>query len=71
MSAPKLTPWFPFYVKPVREGVYRRSNGFYSFWNGRRWGLGCMGPMSAYYHRRIATFFPRLEWRGLAQEPKA
>lgn len=64
---PKLTPWFPPEVKPVRAGLYetRTFPGFSSLrhWNGS-W-FGCVFDM----HERSASS-DDFEWRGLAEPPK-
>lgn len=73
MSAPKLTPWFPASVKPVRAGVYWTrllgdgSRGGYSFWNGRYWGNELDTIENA---KRYGGIGLSKEWRGLAERPK-
>lgn len=81
MSKPKLTPWFPGSVKPVRDGTYLVKRDM----------CGCEGDlMSTHrldfrnghwrYTARERTAYPgsmasmqghRCFWRGLASDPKA
>jgi hypothetical protein len=78
MSAPKLTPWFPGHIKPVRPGVYERdlSHGPYALWTGRIWLAAkrtktqarFCGVPSGYQPDEEDPFNP--SWRGLAKEPK-
>ena len=82
MSEPKLTPWYPASVKPVREGVYPTSIYYwrgeieygYSNWNGSRWSMQAATPHDA----KARGFFLNAarqdkRWRGLAApaEPKS
>ena len=79
MSAPKLTPWFPGSVKPVRPGVYEAewregkalSGGrYFNYW-ADSWCWGDDTPDSP--HRCVMPAALQGEvkrWRGLAEEPK-
>ena len=72
MSKPKLTPWYPASVKPVRKGVYQ-VRVFPHFDGWRRWEGGRWMATSA--DRQIAEASTRpgcvkVEWRGLAEPPK-
>ena len=75
---PKLTPWFPGSVKPVRKGVYMLRSGTgrvvgYQYWNGKHWGYWCDTVEEAAASKGCgyaATEFQNDAWRGLAQEPK-
>jgi hypothetical protein len=66
--APKLTPWFPPEVKPVRKGWYARDFGWRpsvrepepQYWNGTAWFYGDMWPE----HGDKAEQQNR-EWRGI------
>jgi hypothetical protein len=65
----KLTPWFSWRVRPVREGEYeyrgfQLNDGTRLIWNGTQWGYTALG-----------LWFQMAEadgdqWRGLAKEPK-
>ena len=79
MSAPKLTPWFPGHIKPVRPGVYQThwlhytggcsaSAGGFSRWTGSRW-LDT-GPSVEFAAKLRTVGYPDKRWRGLAEEPK-
>jgi len=71
---PKLTPWFPGEVNPVRVGVYERGNDgiplpypFYE-WNGEFWvGIGSDSPDKLIGRNR--SVFQGIQWRGLAEDP--
>jgi hypothetical protein len=76
MSEPKLTPWFPENVDPVRVGVYERktllyteTNRWFNYWDGQ-WRPG--GP--TFDHAINGSKQPplqvRLQWRGLARKPR-
>jgi len=78
-TEPKLTPWFPANVRPVRRGVYSIKAGdsphpLHAYWNGRHWcGRTAMG---AYWAARPAyisspALGPVDGWRGLAEPPAA
>lgn len=65
MKKPKLTPWYPPEIKPVRKGFYERKwnirdnygTFFRDRWDGQHWnwhGEMWEGPYS---------------WRGLAEKP--
>jgi hypothetical protein len=73
MSAPKLTPWFPGYIKPVRPGVYEvfwYMTPVYAKFDNFRWhqgadrDLNCAAAMLARAHNEPS------KWRGLAEQPK-
>jgi hypothetical protein len=72
MSAPKLTPWFPGHIKPVRPGVYQRASLTYSYWTGAHW----VASADTVQEAARPTFFDLpscvqdWSWRGLAEEPK-
>lgn len=69
---PKLTPWLPEDMKPVRVGMYQRyyaapsSRNAPDYWDGEQWILCDV------YGRKVgvASQQERL-WRGLAKQPKA
>jgi hypothetical protein len=77
---PKLTPWFPGSVDPMRPGVYecdwRECNWlggrWYCRWDGKAWHYGTYYPIK----RHMAKIPPHRadsalkRWRGLAQDPK-
>lgn len=73
MSEPKLTPWFPGHIKPVRPGIYRvwwYLAPTYARFDGRRWMAGNHnGPADAALVVAPASCHP-LKWRGLAEQPK-
>jgi hypothetical protein len=79
MSAPKLTPWFPGHIKPVRPGVYQTLQNcdgvgpFLQYWNGRFWGLMCRpnnGIDLPERWKNDSSSNQHCRWRGLAEEPK-
>lgn len=69
MSKPKLTPWFPASIKPVRPGHYEiqfadgSGNGDTRVWTGTRW-VWASGMKTLFNTER------RGRWRGLAEQPK-
>lgn len=70
MKQPKLTPWYPASVKPVRPGVYevhfdRDCAISFKRWTGRRWVWLEIALRSDFGRK------PGDKWRGLAQDPKA
>lgn len=71
----QLTDWFPEDVKPVRKGVYERDyrhSGMefqFCLWNGKCWGEGCRTVRLA-EQSRLASLWPDLPWRGLAEKPE-
>lgn len=71
MSKPKLTPWFPADVTPVREGVYEttfRCWTGYSHWDGYGWSNQQETKNLDAEWRSGAS--QNKNWRGLAQDPK-
>lgn len=64
MKRPKLTPWYPPEIKPVRKGCYHRKWGnnlmLTSVWNGQSWRT-IAGARSGWGQN--------LPWRGLAEKP--
>ena len=73
MTKPKLTPWFPPDVLPVRDGVYEMEYGvpwFRAFRSGK-WRFGASTvEQAADKDRRPLYGGVRVRWRGLAEEPK-
>ncbi len=79
MNKPKLTPWFPADVKPVRKGVYQvedeEDENFpgqtfgYKHWDGSIFGLFCSDPTSAKRNGSLDSAFRVKFWRGLAKKP--
>lgn len=84
-KAPKLTPWFPVSQLPLRAGVYEVKDkrdmkpGWWSWFDGKYFRGSWMSPDSACDHRRHSERWggekhygcPVVEWRGLAENPKA
>ena len=73
MSEPKLTPWFPPDVKPVRRGWYLRdylSGPAYSHWNGARWSGGCLNLIDRAFVKHHPSHDQSMQWRGLAEKPQ-
>lgn len=74
MAAPKLTPWFPGSVKPVRVGVYERDydRGYpvYSRWDGKHWLWTYDSSRQAAIEQGKLSPFQNIPWRGLAEEHK-
>jgi hypothetical protein len=74
---PKLTPWFPAHVVPVRIGVYEVDDEdgidgpWYAYWDGRKFGFRCWkGPQEAFNYRYDKTYLSEFsKWRGLAEDP--
>ena len=54
MSKPKLTPWYPPEIKPVRAGVYERDMGEY--YTGRY----------SYFSIATGLWYGWAEWREFA-----
>lgn len=77
MSKPRVTPWFPADVKPVRVGVYETVQGgleYFNYWDGLRWH-GAMGTPQdaetfATCHNPSWENAPQ-KWRGLARKPRS
>ncbi len=72
---PKLTPWFPADVEPVRKGVYEVDFGnrlsWFAYWDGQGFGYRSTTIKSAHDCRHYKTYLSgKTAWRGLAQEPK-
>jgi hypothetical protein len=66
------TPWFGPDTKPVRRGVYQRRSPeggycFYSYWNGKEWGLYEFSAARAARYMDSPSAFQHTEWRGLTQ----
>lgn len=65
---PKLTPWFPAHVEPVRNGFYQRRYSTKEFieacdyWDGEWILYGIDGE-------RIGLSCEPRQWRGLAVKP--
>ena len=74
MSTPKLTPWFPGHIKPVRPGVYEKQDPSgaddFQHWNGRFWGCAYTSANTAAVDKSFRSMFQSDAWRGLAEEPK-
>ncbi len=71
---PKLTPWFPADVKPVRVGVYLVKSpllltGGFSYWDGKRWGWICYTRRDAAAEKVYPGASQDKQWRGLAEKP--
>lgn len=73
---PKLTPWFPGEVKPVRRGVYERftpteSTPTFQHWNGEFWGFrgSCIDDAAHGIDKSVFQF--EHKWRGLASKPRS
>ena len=73
MNAPKLTPWFPGHIKPVRPGVYEvdmRVCCEFALWDGGRWGWAHSTIKQANRFRATDRACQHKKWRGLAEQPK-
>lgn len=79
MSKPKLTPWYPAEVKPVRAGIYERNMGEYcagrysyfdpntGLWYGwAEWVLFAIDN----YHKGYVSSLQDRPWRGLTEKAK-
>jgi hypothetical protein len=78
---PKLTPWFPGNINPVRPGMYevghdpatiphhnsrhRLTSAPRRLWDGTTWRAGWMNEQMS-----IFGTHPSHRWRGLAQDPR-
>ena len=74
-TEPKLTPWFPADVKPVRPGVYqRKAPGIgdecagYCCWTGSFWGKFSPFISDAVIKSDRPTIYTDDVWRGLAED---
>jgi hypothetical protein len=73
MSAkPKVTPWFPGSVRPVRDGMYQREllqsgdaiRRDTVFWRNGKWHYFEKGPATSVYQPHIAQG-RGFRWRGI------
>jgi hypothetical protein len=71
----KLTEWYPYRIKPVREGVYETNMSGrlgYSYWTGTQWSYQLL---HAVYAERSKWWLrgasQKKNWRGLAEPPPA
>jgi hypothetical protein len=73
----KKTRWFDgIKFVPGCVGLYQRLPSdrgtiFWSYWNGRYWGLWSYTAQGAINYRRIKSSEQSLDWRGLAKDPGA
>jgi hypothetical protein len=59
---PKLTPWFPAHIKPVRVGDYECTGSSFKWhWNGAIWCNNGYDKWPCLNQKRV--------WRGLAEDP--
>jgi len=73
---PKLTPWYPASVKPVRVGVYekdadphmRGGDKHYQYWNGSEWGSYDTSISRADQHGDVRSRHQNIGWRGLTAQ---
>lgn len=80
-SSLNTTAWFPETITPIRRGVYEVRDGdkccygywggWFSYWDGKKFGWrDSAGPAYAYQNRDATTCLPpRCQWRGLAKQP--
>jgi hypothetical protein len=67
----KVTPWFPPYVKPVRDGVYECENYWgellYARWFEKHqvWSRYRRTPNDAKRSRRSGNAIQEKTWRGV------
>lgn len=66
------TQWFGPNTRPVRPGVYQRRSpeggyNFYSYWNGKSWGLYEFTAPRAVRYKDNPSAFQDTEWRGLTK----
>jgi hypothetical protein len=72
----KKTKWFPAHNKPTLKGVYETRDNFgdpflgYQYWNGRSWRFWGFDANDAYRCRETKSIFQKVEWRGLASDPR-
>lgn len=74
---PKLTPWFPPQVKPVRIGYYEVKHFLdgvlhegYAMWTGSYWSYLDKKIYYGPVQRWGRSVQQNKMWRGLAEEPK-
>lgn len=70
---PKLTPWFPPEVLPVRDGVYEvdfYGPGWFQRFSKGRWFSGAGTAFDAARQKPYIQVLAPKRWRGLAEEPK-
>lgn len=69
-----MTPWFHPHIKPVRIGEYEVINeGILAWWNGTEWSWWYFSDdtvASKEFHRKHIGAIEKINWRGLAKEPK-
>ena len=70
-GGPKLTPWYPALINPVRKGVYDVSiaTPWYRYWDGANWHWGASTPDEAFRNKRHPVI-DRAQWRGLTERAK-
>lgn len=77
MNEQDLTPWFPVTVNPVHVGEYNasylRSGRTLRWWDGKGWSTDYRREDSERRKQECRlrpAVMSRIEWRGLAKEPK-
>jgi hypothetical protein len=64
----EYTEWYPGEIKPIRKGVYQRSNNdiiLYSYWNGCYWCSGGDTVELALEFKRWRAVQQCTKWRGV------
>jgi len=73
-------PFSPWFFKPRNRPAYPGAyqvyslgydhiQRWYSYWNGKRWGLIAPSPRVAKEYRHLRTSYVIDYWRGLAEKP--
>jgi hypothetical protein len=70
-DTPRLTPWFPGHIKPVRKGVYMQMDGSgthvgYQYWDGTHWYTWFLSAeIAAQGASRVYDSYQNDNWRGI------
>lgn len=70
-DATRMTPWYPYYTKPVRVGVYQIKLGeliHFSYWNGDCWANQESSNEKALILKECRAFNQYKTWRGFTKE---
>ena len=65
----KKTEWFPYEIKPRREGVYERQYNWgtdFAYFGPMGWGVAGESPKEAYNFRNFISGWTG-PWRGLLE----
>jgi len=73
----KMTPWFPYHIKPVHKGVYQimftysrpSDMKMYAAWNGRKWSNFGYSKTDGWLEMFTGAEQKKI-WRGFTEEQK-